>query len=341
MVRMPLTLAGASLPGSSGPAISMLLISKTAYLFASLAVSRYCGCCMSWSRLVTPELSVLRSTLTVPVPVAGWAGSTVRLPVTEAPAVVPTMVSSGASALKVARELFESILKFMGSARTAPGHAAARTRASTPGVSRRIIRVSLWGYVEPAQTAAGCPHNSGAGPTVPTHGGRGVAAQPSFHDERVLARVEVVARAAADDLETQAFVEAESVRIARSDLEERQGHAARAPLGHGQGEEPLPDSAPPPLGMHGEVGDVDLVAALPQADVAHPALARVQHRAAGDFVLLDLVAESRAGPWGHEGNALDGEDLIEVGFGHGRRHQLRLHAAHPRRALSSASEGRR
>ena len=35
---------------------------------------------------------------------AGWAGSTVRVPVTEAPAVVPTIVSSGASALKVARE---------------------------------------------------------------------------------------------------------------------------------------------------------------------------------------------------------------------------------------------
>src|SRR5215471_18866540 len=338
MVRMPLTLAGASLPGSSAPAISMLLISKTAYLFASLAVSRYCDCCMSWSRLVTPELSVLKSTLTVPVPVAGWAGSTVRLPVTEAPAVVPTMVSSGASALKVARELFESILKFMGSARTAPGHPAARTMASTPGVSRRIIRVSLWGYVEPA---AGCPHNSGAGPTVPTHGGRGVTAQPSFHDERVLARVEVVARATADDLEAQAFVEPEGVHVAGAHLEERQGHAARAPLGHSQSEEPLPYPAPPPLGMHREVGDVDLVADLPQTDVAHHALARVHHRAAGDLVLLDFVTESRAGPWGHEGDTLDGEDLIEVGFGHGRRHQPRLHPAHPRRALSSASEGRR
>ncbi len=103
-MRIPWTFAGTSLPGSSGEAISILLISKTANLFASLAVSRNCGFCMSASRAVTPELSVVRSTLTLPFPPAGFNGSTVRLPVTEGPAVVPTMVSSGASVLNVARE---------------------------------------------------------------------------------------------------------------------------------------------------------------------------------------------------------------------------------------------
>src|SRR5262249_6388081 len=115
----------------------------------------------------------------------------------------------------------------------------------------------------------------------------------------------------------------------------------RATLARGQGEEPLPYPAPPPLGMHGEVGDVDLVADLPQADVADHALPRAHHRAAGDLVLLDLVAEGGAGPRGDEGHALDGKDLVEVGLDHGRRGQLHLYATHPRRALSSASAGRR
>src|SRR5438552_2156818 len=221
MVRMPLTLAGTSLPGSSGPAISMLLISKTANLFASLAaMSRYCGPCMSASRLATPVFSVVRSTLMVPLAVPGLNGSTVRLPVTAGPAVLPTTVSRGASVLNVAGGEFDSILRLSGSARS------------------------------PAAMA--------------------------------------------------------------------------------------------PVRMHGKVGDVDLVADLPEAEVSDHLALGAHHRAARHAVLLDLVAEGRRRPRRGEGHALDGHDLVEVGQGHGSEPELDVHGAHDvRRALSSASEGRR
>ena len=66
-----------------------------------------------------------------------------------------------------------------------------------------------------------------------------------------------------------------------------------------------------------------------------------QHGAAGDLVLLDLVAESRAGPGRGEGRALDVEHLVEIAHGHRVSGQPLVHAGQPRRPLSSASEGRR
>src|SRR5262245_29803633 len=145
------------------------------------------------------------------------------------------------------------------------GYCLVKVKSLSSWISFASLRKRSWGTAMPwllSNVLVGRV-SSGAGPAVPGHRGRGVAAQPSFHDEGVFARVEVVSRAPADDLEAQALVQPERVRVARAHLEEGQGHPARTTLGHGQGEEPFPYPTLPPIGMYGEVGDVNLVADLP------------------------------------------------------------------------------
>src|SRR5207247_2285834 len=125
--------------------------------------------------------------------------------------------------------------------------------------------------------------NSGARGAVPGHRPRRVTAQARFHDEGILPGVEVVPRAPADDLKAQALVELERLRIGRSYLEEGESDAARRPFSHSEGEEPAGHAPSPPLGMHGEVGDVDLVAALPQAQIADDAPPRLHGRPTGNL----------------------------------------------------------
>src|SRR3972149_240158 len=88
--------------------------------------------------------------------------------------------------------------------------------------------------------------------------------------------------------------------------------------------------------MDGQVGDVDLVADLPETEVAAEPRAGPGNHAASDPVLGELVAESGARPRGLEGDTLDGQDIVEVVEGHGRQGQRRpgrrLTPGAPRRA---------
>src|SRR5262245_26326940 len=65
-------------------------------------------------------------------------------------------------------------------------------------------------------------YNSSAGRLVPAPRLRALSVEPGFHDERVLAGVEVVALAAADHAESKALVEGQGLVVGRPDFEKDQ-----------------------------------------------------------------------------------------------------------------------
>src|SRR5262249_58449789 len=83
--------------------------------------------------------------------------------------------------------------------------------------------------------------------------------------------------------------------------------AAGLPAGRPGGGAP-----PAALGPDGDVGDVDLVGHLPEAEIADDAALVAHDPAARHAILLDLVEEGPARPRHRERCALDAEDLVEV-----------------------------
>src|SRR3990170_3945656 len=144
-----------------------------------------------------------------------------------------------------------------------------------------------------------------------------------LHDHGVFARVEIVALSLAYHTEAKTLVETERLDVGGSDLEKGEEHTPGPPLGEDRLEQRPGDPPTPPLRMDGQVGDVDLVADLPETEVAAEPRAGPGDHAASDPVLGELVAESGARPRGLEGDTLDGQDIVEVVEGHGRQGQRR------------------
>src|SRR5206468_12504625 len=133
-----------------------------------------------------------------------------------------------------------------------------------------------------------------------------------FHDEGVLTRVVVVAAPPADDAEAEGFVEWPRFGVTRADLEDDELEPALSGLLEESPEQGPGEAPPAALRAHRDVGDVDFVGDLPQAQVADHALVLTHDPAAGHPILLHLVEEGAARPRHRERRALDAEDLVEV-----------------------------
>src|SRR6266851_7164549 len=166
----------------------------------------------------------------------------------------------------------------MGSAHAQAGTATART--SIVMTRRPIMRRVPPGMNGFARHGSACDGNSGYRALVPGHRPDRVVSETCLHDEGVFPRVEIVAAPATDDLESEAAIERDGGGIARTHLEEGQGHTPGHALREGGGQDGAAHAAMAPLQMHGEVGDVDLVTDLPEAEISDHLTSRAHHRAA-------------------------------------------------------------
>src|SRR5947207_2734012 len=136
--------------------------------------------------------------------------------------------------------------------------------------------------------------------------------QVGLHDERVFTRVVVVATPSADDAEAKGVVERAGFVVGRTDLEGHGTKASIATIVEDGPKQSARKAATPQSGMDGDVRHMQLVADLPQAQVAGDAVVVAEDPAPRDAVLLDLVEKGPARPRHTERRALDRDDLVEV-----------------------------
>src|SRR2546427_1052972 len=118
---------------------------------------------------------------------------------------------------------------------------------------------------------------------VPEPGG----SELRFHDEGVLARVIVIALAPADHVKAERLVEATGFGVGRPHLEEHRPYAAPPCALEGLGQHEPADTPAPVRAVDRDVGDVDLVGDLPQAEVADDQAVLPARPAPCGAVLLD------------------------------------------------------